>query len=385
VQNGSARRYRTGIVGHTGAGDYGHDLDITAGGMAELEVVAVADPDPAGRATAVTHSGAARGYATYSEMFAREMLDLVIVASRHVDSHEAILLAAVGAGAHVYCEKPLVRTPAEADRVLAAAREARVQIAVAHIGRAFGVLPRLRSLIAAGEIGRLRRVHGFGKCDRRGGGQDLMVLGPHIMDLMCYFAGEPKWVHAHIMQAGRDAEAGDIREGEEGVGLVVGDSIVSHFAFRSGVMGEFESFVARDSAPVSYFGIQLEGTEGTIGLRSFGGRLLFRHSRGIPMPGTDERWGALTLEGYTPEGPEDMNERYIWAHRQLIRDLLASAEAGTEPIASARRAATALEMIMATYESHFSRGRVTLPLANREHPLAQLSLARREKEVALSV
>src|SRR5687767_3642402 len=99
--------------------------------MAELEVVALADPDPAGRAAAAARSGAVRSYASYREMFAREKLDLVIVASRHVDDHEAMLLAAVGTGAHVYSEKPLVRTPAEADRVLAAARRAGVQIAVA--------------------------------------------------------------------------------------------------------------------------------------------------------------------------------------------------------------------------------------------------------------
>ena len=385
MPKGPGGRYRTAIVGHTGAGDYGHDLDLTVGRMPELDVVALADPDPGGRALAAARAGAARTYASYDELFAREQLDLVVVASRHVDAHEALLLAALGAGAHVYCEKPLVRTPAEADRVIAAARLAGVQIAVAHINRAFAVLPRLRALVASGEIGKLRRVHGFGKCDRRGGGQDLMVLGSHILDMMSYFAGEPAWAHAHITLAGRDVVAGDIHAGDEGVGPVAGDSIVSHYAFRSGVMGEFESFFAQDSAPVSYFGLQLEGTQGTIGMRSFGGRLLFRHSRAIPLPGLDERWETLTLDGYSPEGPEDMDERYIWAHQQLIRNLLASAEAGTEPIASARAAATALDMIMATYESHFTGRRVAFPLVNREHPLELIAAKGVKKEVAFSV
>jgi predicted dehydrogenase len=84
-----------------------------------------------------------------------------------VDHHEAMLLAAVRSGAHIYCEKPLVASPAEADHVLAAADAAGVHIAVAHIGRAFAVLPRLKALIASGKIGRLRRVHGFGKCDAK--------------------------------------------------------------------------------------------------------------------------------------------------------------------------------------------------------------------------
>src|SRR5262245_8014135 len=201
--------------------------------MPELDVVALADPDPAGRAAAAARAGAARTYASYKEMLARERLDLVVVAPRYVDDHEPMLLAAVHAGAHVYCEKPLVRTPAEADRVLAAAQSAGVQIAVAHIGRAFSVLPRLRAFVASGGVGRLRRVHGFGKCDQRGGGQDLMVLGSHILDMMSYFAGGPAWAHAHITQDGRDVDAGDIRAGDEGVGLIAGDSIISHYAFRS--------------------------------------------------------------------------------------------------------------------------------------------------------
>jgi predicted dehydrogenase len=369
----SGRRYRTGIIGHTGAGDYGHDLDLTCGRMAELEVVALADPDSTGRARAAARSGAARTYASYSEMLAQEQLDLVVVATRYVDGHEAMLLAAIHAGAHIYCEKPLVASPAEADRVLAAADAAGVHIAVAHIGRAFAALPRLRALVAGGKIGRLRRVHGFGKCDRRGGGQDLMVLGSHILDMMCYFAGEPAWVHAHIMQQGRDAAAGDVRPGDEGVGLIAGDSIVSHFAFHGGVMGEFESFVAQDGTDTSYFTLLLEGTAGTIGYRSFGFRHLCWHHRGIPFPAADERWEPLELDGHAPEGPDDMRERYIWAHQHLIRDLLQSVAERRPPLASARAAATALEMMMAAYESHFTGGRVSLPLTNRRHPLADLT------------
>jgi hypothetical protein len=99
---------------------------------------------------------------------ARERLDPVVVAPCYVDDHLAMLLAAVHAGAHVYCVKPLVRTPAEADRVLAEAQSAGEQIAAAHIGRAFSVLPRLRAFVASGGVGRSRRAHGFGKCDQRG-------------------------------------------------------------------------------------------------------------------------------------------------------------------------------------------------------------------------
>ena len=68
-----------------------------------------------------------------------------------------------------------------------------------------------------------------------------------------------------------------------------------------------------------------------------------------------------------------MNERYIWAHQQLIRDLLRSAEERRPPLAGARAAVTALEMMMAAYEFHFAGHRVSFPLTNRRHPLADLT------------
>jgi hypothetical protein len=80
-----------------------------------------------------------------------------------------------------------------------------------------------------------------------------------------------------------------------------------------------------------------------------------------------------------------MTERYIWAHQRLIGDLLTAAAEQREPVASARAAATSLEMIMATYESHFAGRRVAFPLASREHPLEVISGGRVTKEAALSV
>ena len=44
--------YRAAIIGHTGQGNYGHGLDMVYARMPEVEVVAVADPDPKGLAAA---------------------------------------------------------------------------------------------------------------------------------------------------------------------------------------------------------------------------------------------------------------------------------------------------------------------------------------------
>jgi predicted dehydrogenase len=284
-----------------------------------------------------------------------------------------MLLASVRAGAHVSCEKPFARTLGEADRVLTAADAAGRKIAVAHVGRAFSSLDRVRELVAAGAIGRLRMLRGYGKCDRRGGGQDLVVLGTHLLDLIRYFGGEVAWAHAHVTQDGHDITPADVRPGDEGVGLVAGDAVTAYYAFRSGVAAELETFVADDGTGDSYFSLALHGTAGTIAIRSHGDRRLFRYPRPAFVPDARDRWSRLELPGHETEAPEDVDELQRWAHRRLISDLIAAVEQDREPRASAREARAALEMIMAAYEAQLLGRRVVFPMEGREHPLERLA------------
>lgn len=78
-------------------------------------MVAVADPDDTGRTAALQRAGARRGYADYRELLAREKPGLVCIAFRHPRRHAEVALAALEAGAHLFIEKPLSETLAEAD------------------------------------------------------------------------------------------------------------------------------------------------------------------------------------------------------------------------------------------------------------------------------
>jgi predicted dehydrogenase len=64
-------------------------------------------------------------------------------------------LAALKAGAHVYLEKPITQTLAEADDLISCARESGLKIAVAHQMRLAPNLPTLKSSIDQGLIGEL--------------------------------------------------------------------------------------------------------------------------------------------------------------------------------------------------------------------------------------
>ncbi len=365
--------YRAGVIGHTGRGNYGHGLDIAFVGLPGVDVLAVADPDETGRQRAMARTGAPRGYADYRALLETERLDLVAIGPRHVDQHEAMLLAAIHAGVKaIYCEKPFTRSLDEADRVLAAADERGVKIAVAHQNRAFPA-PRLaRELIAQGKIGRLRAIRAFGKQDRRGGGQDLMVLGTHMMDLMRLFAGDARWCHARVTQQGRDATPADVRPGDEGIGLIAGDDVMATYGFDHGVTGSYESTQADDASQGNYFRLELCGTGGIVAIWSSATHPVYLYPRPFALPDRAGDWRALPVEPLpmpagAPEGAGDMHP----ANQALVRDLLAAVEHDRRPLSSGHDARAALEMILAVYESHMHGNRVRLPLAERVHPLTQ--------------
>jgi predicted dehydrogenase len=365
--------YRAVVVGETGQGNYGHGIDLAFVGLPGVTVVAVADPDEAGRAGALSRTGASTGYADYREMLERERPDVVAVGPRQPHRREEMLQAAIRSGAKaIYTEKPFARSLDEADRVLAAADERGVRIAVAHQNRAFAG-PRLaRRLVGEGKIGRLRAIKAYGKQDRRGGGQDLTVLGTHMLDLMRFFLGDASWCHARVVQGGRDATPADVHPGEEQVGPILGDDVVTSYGFADGVTGSYESAQADDLGAGNYFRFELCGTGGVLCVWSNPAGQVYYYPRPFALPDRPEEWQALTpdplpLAG-AGEGLPGANTMHA-ANQVIAADLLAAVEDGSKPLSSGQDARAALEMIMAVYASHIQGDRVALPLTERSHPL----------------
>ena len=106
-----AKTYRVGIIGATGKGNYGHGVDEAFTKLPNVEIIAVADQDEAGRAKATTRTGATKAYADYRQMLASEDLDLVAICPRWIDQHRDMILAAAEAGCHVYMEKAVLPRP----------------------------------------------------------------------------------------------------------------------------------------------------------------------------------------------------------------------------------------------------------------------------------
>src|SRR5262249_42334775 len=176
--------YRTAVIGRTGRGDYGHGLDVAVLGHPRLRVVAVADEDPAGRAAAARRLGVENAYGDYRAMLAKERPQFVVVAPRWLDGHKDMILACAERGVlGIFCEKPLAPDLASCDAIVSACERSHVKLAMAFQTRYSPRYERVKELIAEGAIGEVLELRGRGKEDHRGGGEDLMVLGGHILHL----------------------------------------------------------------------------------------------------------------------------------------------------------------------------------------------------------
>jgi predicted dehydrogenase len=363
--------YRVAVIGRTGKGNYGHGLDVVWNAVPNVRVVAVADEHAEGRAAAAKRLGAPQAYADYRQMLERERPAIVSVAPRWLDAHRDMVLACAQAGASIFMEKPMCRTLAEADEMVRACETHHVKLAIAHQTRYSPRLQIVRDLIGAGRLGDLVEMHGRGKEDQRGGGEDLMVLGTHIFDLMRLLAGDARWCHARVLREGRPVVRADVHEGDEGIGPIAGDQLHASYGFDHGVIGTFGSQKARHGAGAR-FGLQVYGTKGVIHLTT--GSLPAAYFLEDPSwsPGASKKpWQEITSAGLgKPEPLRDggLGQGNVW----IARDLIAAIEQDRQPQGSMYDGRAALEMILAVYESHRTRGPVELPLRNRAHPLTLL-------------
>lgn len=360
----SGGKYRVAIIGRTGRGNYGHNLDVVWKGIDRAEIVAVADEDAKGRAEAAARLGLTRTYADYREMLAKEKPQIVTVAARWPDCHREMVLACAEAGCHVLCEKPICRSLEEADEIVTAMEKRGLKLAMAHQTRYSPTLGKIRDLIASGKLGDIVEIRGRGKEDHRGGGEDLMVLGVHIMDLMRAIAGaDPQWCSARVLADGKLAAAKDTREGNEGIGPLAGDEIHASYRFPSGIMGYFSTRRSRDGAGARY-GVQVFGTKGVLamGMSALPTVKLLESVSWAPEPnGPDWTVFASTTE------PEPAKEAF--GNKLIVEDLIRAIDTDGKTLCGPRDGRWTLEMIMGIYESHRLDRPVELPLQNRRHPL----------------
>lgn len=356
-------RLRAAVIGHTGAGDYGHGYDLIFSNVDGVVVVAVADPNEEGRRRAQERSRALRAYADYQEMLMQERPEIVAITPRHPAAHREQALAALESGAHLFLEKPMAANLPEADAIVKAADDRKRRVVVAHNRRYSADFLRAASLIREGFLGKIREVRMQGKQDARAGGEDLMVLGTHDFDFLRHCFGDPEWCFGVVTQSGRRVTPTDARMGREPI-RVAGDSVRALFGFAGGLTATWTSVTTGDAwnkpqGPVEHWAFEVLGTQRILGYQSGLGFGYLDSSAGLGRG--DLIWAPL------PPPREASKELPAMTMGQ---DLFRAITDGTEPRCSALDGRWAIEMVTAVYQSHFSSRAVAFPLEDRRDPLA---------------
>ena len=363
--------HKVAIIGHTGKGNYGHGLDAVWKQFPELEVVAVADPDEAGRTAALKRTGAKRPYADYRQMLEKERPQIVAVCPRWIDQHREMVLACAEFGCHMFMEKPFCRTMAEADEMIKACEMRHLKLGVAHIARYSPQLAVAKQLIRSGEIGDVLEIRGRGKEDARGGSEDLWVLGSHTLDIMRAFGGEVESCFATLHEKGERVTREHVKAGSEGLGALAGDRVEATYRFKNGIVGFFSSQRGAGGSPTR-FGVRILGSKGLIDIPSGYGRpygLLKDPLWGSAK--TAAKWQSINSTGV--DQPETITATdYEGALPAAVRDLLEAIEKDRQPTCSLRDAAACVEMILAVFDSHRVGKPVTFPLENKQNALGML-------------
>lgn len=362
------KKYKAVIIGDFERGGYGHHLHLAFALRDDVAVVGLSDPHEAARERFGSEAGAERRYADYRDMLERESPDLAVIAPRWSVDHKEQLLACVEAGAHGFMEKPMCVDLEEADAMVAAASAKNLKWNIAFNMRVSPLMEHTRKLVVDdGLIGTLVEARGRGKEDARAGGEDLIVLGVHIFDMMRYFMGNPAWCAADVTHNGRPALPEHVREASEPLGPVVGNRLHAMYGFPQGTAGHFSSMLTREGDG-GRWGLDLFGTKGVVSIRA---EYLpdIRWRGASDWVGAEEAWRPL------PDMPEyTIADQSTERHKPLIDDLIDAIEKDRAPAASLEDGRAAHEMIQAVWASHVSGGgKVSIPLAQRAHPLRDWS------------
>lgn len=202
-------------------------------------IIAAASPTKGHVQAFARKFGIPRCFTDYREMLAMPELDLVVVGVPN-DLHCQIALDAAAAGKHIVMEKPLCLNLAEADRMIAACRKAKVKLMYAEELCFAPKYVRLKQLLDSGALGRPTLIKQSEKHDgphaphfwdvERSGGGVTMDMGCHAIEFFRWMLGRPKIqsVYAQMSTQVHGAKT----KGEDNAILIV--------EFENGVIGVAE-------------------------------------------------------------------------------------------------------------------------------------------------
>ena len=196
-----------------------------------LRIVAGCDPAPS--AASFAAEAGLRFAASFDAIIADPAIEAIILCTPHT-LHAAQIVQAARAGKHVFCEKPLCLTRADAAAAIAACQRAGVQLGVGHERRFEPPIIELRRMVEAGALGSPLQIEANFSQDKfldlpadnwrlssaEAPGGPMTATGIHLLDLAVSILGPAERALANVRQLGS--------------GLTNGDTLAALVSFRSG-------------------------------------------------------------------------------------------------------------------------------------------------------
>ncbi len=285
------QKLRVGVIG-LGMGRH-HIKSYQAHPCAE--VVAIADVSEARLKEIGDQFGIARRYQSGEEMIREEKLDIVGVATPNY-LHAPLTIAALEAGCHVLCEKPMALNAREAREMLDAAKRAGRRLGINFSYRFSEQSMALKREVDAGTLGdiyfartiwhRRRGFPGFGSWFSQkalSGGGPLIDLGVHRLDLALWLMGYPRpvWVMGATYSPIASALAA-----ERGLQYDVEDLAVALVRFENGATLELEASWGANIQERELMETRLLGTRGGLVQRNLEETYKFEAEMYIERDGT---------------------------------------------------------------------------------------------------
>jgi predicted dehydrogenase len=367
------KKLRFGIAGMTSDHVWGMGDGLAA--LPEVEMVAGAEPYKELRDQATQKWGLQRTYEDFEAMLDREELDAILVCGSNASKAD-IAEAAARRKIHVYQDKPMAATLAQADRILRAAESSGITLMVAYHSAFNPTYDEVKRLLGAGAIGKLYLARGvtghagpaeigcsqyfcewlFNR-DTNGGGTFIDEACYLIDGFVDYFGGVTE-VSAFTAQMGhRDYLPGNVE-----------DNAVAILRFANGALGVIDSKWGQiGPAPVrtSYHGVQGTLTNGPGGTELYSTtdptlpegwqpiEMGQRQGNYRPIPNL-KGWRAPSSRGGGGAGRGGLEQRVFVEAALKGRPI--------EGAASPRTARAAQEVIEAVYRSAERGSAVKLPL-----------------------
>jgi predicted dehydrogenase len=359
-----SQQLRVGMIGYAFMGAAHSQAWRTVNRAFDLPLSAQMSVLSGRTATGVAAAAAKLGWADYTtdwrDLVARDDIDLVDICSPG-DTHAEIALAALAAGKHVLCEKPLANTVAEARAMAVAATQAHphgVRVMCGFNYRRVPAVTLMRQLVAAGRIGTIRHVRAVYLQDwivdpsfplvwrlrkEVAGSGALGDIGAHIVDLTQFVTGQSiasvsalteTFVRTRPLPS---ASSGLGAAGGEGTGEVTVDDAVLFLARLDG--GAVATYEATRFATGRKNGLRVE-LNGSLGSLAFDfERMNELEFYDRERPGAEQGFTRILvtepdhpyMAAWWPAG-HPIGYEHTFTHQ--MRDLIAAIAAGDDPAPS---------------------------------------------------